>query len=160
MSALHSFPPPHPRSRSAKFLSASPAVGTLTVAPNPALQSTPRTRVSANPAYAHRRQGLEVVTKLVTYSTLSIFGMITLVNSIAYGYSQRTKLQELAVEVQSTKVRAQKVNTNFIHAFDPQAKMNVMQENSYKVAPDQLQIFLVDPAQAQPAEPKNPTKYL
>ncbi len=117
---------------------------TSTLAPSISTPTVKSTRVRSQPAYAHRRQGLEVATKLVTYSTLSIFGIFTLVNSIGYNYVQRSKLQHIETEVQDAKVRADKVNANFTRSFDPQAQSSIMQENSYKVAPDRLPIFLVN----------------
>jgi hypothetical protein len=117
------------------------AVGTTKASPRK------RSRVRSNPAYAHRRQGLEVITKLVTYSTLSLFGMANLVNLISYNWSQQNKLQHLETELQDAKVRADKVNSSFSQSFDPQSQKNAIQENSYKVAPDRRQIFLVNPAE-------------
>jgi hypothetical protein len=120
-----------------------PSISTPTVKSSKG-KALPTTQVRSKPTYAHRRQGLEVATKLITYSTLSIFGAISLVNSIGYQYVQRSKLQHIETEVQDAKIRADKVNANFTRSFDPQAQSNIMQENSYKVAPDRLPIFLVD----------------
>jgi flagellar basal body rod protein FlgC len=151
MNALPSFDPPKRHSPSRKSSRArSTQMGTSTIDPNIAnAHSTTTTarspRARSKPTYAHRRQGLEVATKLVTYSTLSIFGMITLVNSIGYHYVQRSKLQHIETEVQDAKIRADKVNTNFTRSFDPHSQASVMQENSYKVAPDRLPVFLVNP---------------
>ena len=151
MSALPSFKPPQ-QSQSPKSPAVRSSMETATVAA-PKSTRTPRHRVKSDRlAYAHRRQGLEAVAKLVTYSTLSIFGAIALVSSIGYNYSQRGKLQHLETEVQDAKIRTEQINSNFIRSFDPQAQASVMQENSYKVAPDRLQIFLVDP-HAKPATP-------
>lgn len=100
--------------------------------------------VKLNPAYAHRRQGLEAIAKLVTYSTLSVFGMVTLANSIGYNWSQRSKLQHLETELQEAKIRTEKVHGNFSRSFAPETQKDVMAENSYKIAPDRLQIFLVN----------------
>ena len=108
-----------------------------------------RSRVKLNPVYAHRRQGLEVATKLVTYSSLSIFGIVTLVNLIGYNWSQQSKLPHVATEVQDAKIRIDKINSSFNRSFDPASQRSVTQENSYKVAPDQRQIFLVSPASNQ-----------
>jgi hypothetical protein len=154
MNALPSFDPPK-QSRSPQARAVMSPMSRANVDPS---RSTPRTRVKSNPAYAHRRQGLEVVTKLVTYSTLSIFGAITLVNSVGYNYSQRSKLHHLETELQDAKIRTEKVNSNFVRSFDPQAEQSVMQENSYKVAPDRLQIFLVHPTPIQPVSSKPQTK--
>jgi hypothetical protein len=114
-------------------------------------------QIKANRVYAHRQQGLEVVTKLVTYTTLSIVGAVTLVNLFSYNYAQHQKLQHLETELQDAKIRTQKVTNNLNRSFDPQAQKSVMQENSYKVAPDRLQIFLIDPA-TQPLTPNTPSK--
>jgi hypothetical protein len=108
-----------------------------------AANTSVRSRRKLNPAYARRRQGLEVVTKLITYSTLALLGTVTLVNSIGYNYAQQDKLQNLETEVQDAKIRTEKVNSNFIRANDAQAQKSVIQENTYKVAPDRLPVFLV-----------------
>ena len=154
MSALPSFEPPQQRSRSRT----SPVVRSMGRASlqSPQSPGTKPRRVRSN-AYAHRRLGLEAATKLVTYSTLSVFGAIALVSAIGYNYSQRNKLQHLEAALQDAKIRTEQVDNNFIRAFDPQAQASVMQENSYKVAPDRLQIYLVAPT-AKPALPIEQTK--
>jgi hypothetical protein len=110
-----------------------------------------RSRLKASAVYAHRRQGLEAATKLVTYSALSVFGIVTLVNSIGYNYSQQSKLQHLKTESQDAKLRVEKINSNFNRSFDPHAQANVMQENSYKTAPDRRQIVLLIPRVQSPS---------
>jgi hypothetical protein len=155
MNALPSFDPPkYPTkrrkpSRGRSMSSPSPAVDTT---PNSAQTAAPRprSRPKSNPAYAHRRQGLELITKSVAYSILSVFGVVTLVNSIGYSCSQRSKLQHLELEVHDTKIRTEQTTNNFNRSFDPQAQKSVMAENSYKVAPDRLQIFLVNPSPDKP----------
>jgi hypothetical protein len=112
-------------------------------------------RVKSNPAYAYRRQGLEVGVKLVTYSCLSLFGIVTLVNSLGYNWAQHSKLEHLATELADARVRTAKVNRNFAHSFDPKLEQTVMEENSYKVAPDKLQIVIANPANAQTPAAKN-----
>jgi hypothetical protein len=104
-----------------------------------------RSRIKPKLAYIHRRQGLEAATKLVTYSALSVFGMVTLVNSIGDYWSQQDKLHHLKTESQDTKLRVEKINSSFNRSFDPQQQKNVMQENSYKIAPDRRQIVLIIP---------------
>jgi hypothetical protein len=104
-----------------------------------------RSRAKINPAYAHRRQGLEAGVKLITYSALSVFGIVTLVNSIGYNWAQQGKLQHLKTEVQDAKIRTEKINDNFSRSFDPQAQRSVMEDNSYKIAPNRRQIVLMEP---------------
>ena len=155
MNALPSFDPPQhpPQRRKATVLqplelAANPKSSLLNLQPRSSSRAT--ARVKANPAYAHRRQGLEVVTKLVTYSTLSIFGIITLVNSIGYNWSQQQKLQHLETELQAAKVRTEKINSDFTRAFAPESQQNMMQENSYKIAPDRLEVYPIDPNSNRP----------
>jgi hypothetical protein len=104
-----------------------------------------RTRLKSNPIHDHRRQGLESVVKVATYSTLSVFGAVTLVNLIGYNWSQQGKLQHLETELKDAKLRTEKINHNFGRSFDPQAQKSVMEENSYKIAPDRRQIVLITP---------------
>jgi hypothetical protein len=139
MNAQPSFDPPQQPRQRRKSKSGR---ATQIAAPTSA---RPRSRVKSHRAYAHRRQGLEAIAKLATYSTLSLFGIVTLANSIGYNVSQHGKLKQLETELQEAKVRTAKINTDFSHSFDPEAQKSVMQENSYKVAPDRLQIFLIDP---------------
>jgi hypothetical protein len=157
MNALPSFEPPKHRSQPRKSRVVRSPIGTATVEPTKSATTAPRQRVKSNLAYTHRRQGLEAMTKLVTYSTLSIFGAIALIGSIGYNHSQRNKLQHLEAELQDAKIRAEQVNSKFIRSFDPQAQASVMEENSYKVAPDRLQIFLVTP-NSKPAVPTEKSK--
>ena len=156
MNALPSVDPPqHPPQRRKSTilqqpleLAATPASSLLNLQPRSSSRAT--AGVKANPVYAHRRQGLEVVTKLVTYSTLSVFGIITLVNSIGYNWSQQQKLQHLETELQGARVRTEKINSNFTRAFAPESQQKMMQENSYKIAPDRLEVYLMDPNSNRP----------
>jgi hypothetical protein len=107
--------------------------------------SRKRLRTRSHPAYAHRRQGLEATVKLVTCSALSVFGIVTLVNLIENNWSNQEKLHYLKTAVQDAKIRTEKVNTNFSRSFDPHAQQNMMEDHSYKIAPDRRQIVLVSP---------------
>ena len=146
MSALPSFDPPeylpHRRKSRARQQPSS-------LPPNTKNSSSRRKRVRLNPVYAHRRRGLEVLTKLVTFSTLSIVGIVTLVNLVRYNYAQHGKLQYLETELRDTKIRNESINKNFNRAFDPRSQPSVMQENTHKIAPDRLQVVLTDPNSAQ-----------
>jgi hypothetical protein len=158
MNAQPSFDPPQqPRqrhksigSRQSNSLEGASVRTTHIAAPT---SSRPKSRVTSNRAYAHRRQGLEAMTKLVTYSTLSLFGVVTLVNSIGYNLSQHSKLKHLETELQEAKVRTAKINADFSHSFDPEDRQSVMEENSYKVSPNRLQVFIVNPSQDRSTAP-------
>ena len=148
MNAQHSFEPPEysvQRRRSATSQQLEQVQGIPLGRSNTGVSPRKRSRVKVNPAYAHRRQGVEAGMKLVTYSALSVFGIVTLVNSIGYNWAQQGKLQHLKIEVQDAKIRTEKINHNFSRSFDPQAQSSVMEDNSYKIAPNRRQIVLMEP---------------
>jgi hypothetical protein len=152
MNALPSFEPPK-NSPQRRRVSAVPQSHRPKVAPNTHPSSRPhkRSRVRSNPVYAHRRQGLEAIAKLVTYSSLSLFGIVTLVQSIGYNLSQHGKFPYLDTELKDTQQRVREGQSNFTHSFAPESQQSVMEENSYKVAPDRLQILIVNPNPDLPA---------
>jgi hypothetical protein len=61
-----------PQRRKSRGVRQQTKMGTTLDTANISSQATPRKRsqVQSNSVYAHRRQGLEVVTKLAAYSTL------------------------------------------------------------------------------------------
>lgn len=142
MNVLPSFNPPPssppPRRKSTRKRQTAAGVSTVNRVENPA-------KSSSNQVYAHRRQGLEVSVKLITYSVLSVFGIVTLINLFTYNWSQQSKLQHLETELNETKTRTQKINTSFNRSFDLQSQSTVMQENSYKIDPNKLPIVVVRP---------------
>jgi hypothetical protein len=93
---------------------------------------------------AHRRQAVEASTKLMTYGVLSIFGVATLSHLIGYNLSQRSKLHYLQGALKTAQDRADKLNNDFGRSFDRQLEKSVMQENSYKIAPDRLPIAVIE----------------
>lgn len=118
--------------------------------PTPPAVTPNSTPPKANPVYLHRRRGLEAMAKLLTYSSLSIFGLVTLVNSIGYNLKQASKLQTLEAELQDTKKRTDEIDRDFTRTFDATASKTVMAENTYKVAADRLQVVFVNPEIQQP----------
>jgi electron transfer flavoprotein alpha/beta subunit len=147
MSALPIIEPPqqqtprrHARHRKRQVQAPTPPVVTT--------NSEPKTKV--NPVYIHRRRGVEAIAKLVTYSSLSIFGLVTLVNSIGYNLKQSSKLQTLEAELQDTKQRTDKIDRDFARTFDATVSKTVMAENTYRVAADRLQVVFVSPQATQP----------
>jgi hypothetical protein len=148
MNAQHSFEPPEysvQRRRSSASQQSDRFQGDALGRSKTGLSPRKRSRAKVNPAYAHRRQGLEAGVKLMTYSALSVFGIVTLVNSIGYNWAQQGKLQHLKTEVQDAKIRTERINDNFSRSFDPQVQRSVMEDNSYKIAPNRRQIVLIDP---------------
>ncbi len=148
MNALPSFEPPASPPRRRKSIRGNRANGvnfSTATQPNPSPPAPRRrSRVKSNLAYAYRRQGLEAVTKLITYSVLSVVGIVTLVNAIGYNWEQQGKLQQLKTELKDASERTAQSSSNLSRSFDPELQQKVMQENSYKVAPDRRQIFIVN----------------
>lgn len=146
MNAQHSFEPPEysvQRRRSSASQQLNPVQGDTLSRNRTGASPRKRSRAKVNPVHVHRRQGLEAGMKLMTYSALSVFGIVTLVNSIGYNWAQQGKLQHLKTEVQDAKIRTEKINDNFSRSFDPQAQRSVMEDNSYKIAPNRRQIVLM-----------------
>jgi hypothetical protein len=156
MNALPSFEPPKhsPQRRKATALR-QPHHPKVAPTAHPSSHPQKRSRVKSNSVYAHRRQGLEAIAKVVTYSSLSLFGLVTLIQSIGYNCSQHGKLQYLETALKDTQQRSEKVKGNFTRSFDPESQQSVMEENTYKVAPDRLQILIVNHPADRPA-PKTP----
>lgn len=144
MNALPSFNPP-PQSPQARK-STRKRFRTATT-PSP---SRVRVKSPSNPAYAYRRQGLEAAIRLVTYSALSVVGMVAVVNLLTYNWSQRPKLQHVEIELKDASARKQKTNRSFNRSFDLESQQSVTQENSYKFAADRSPIVIVTPAATQP----------
>jgi hypothetical protein len=103
-----------------------------------------KSRVKSDRANSYRRQRAEALTKLATYSVLSVFGAVTLANLVAYNCSQQAKFQYLEAEVKDAKARSEKIGSDFGRTFDPYSQQNVIQENSFKIAKDQLQVVIVN----------------
>ncbi len=149
MNALPSFNPPPQSPQSRK----SARKQSRTMTENSSSRSV-RIKPKSNPAYAYRRQGLEASVRLIAYSALSVFGLVTLVNLLGYNWSQQPKLQHIETELKDAKARTQKTNSSFNRSFDLQSQKSVMQENSYKFAADRSPIVIVTPAAAQPPAKK------
>jgi hypothetical protein len=148
MNAQHSFEPPEystQRRRSSASQQLERFQGDPLGQSKTELSPRKRSKAKVNSAYAHRRQGLEAGVKLVTYSMLSVFGLVTLGNSISNNWSLHSKVQRLKTEVQDAKIRTEKINHNFSRSFDPQAQKSVMEDNTYKIASNRRQIVLIDP---------------
>jgi hypothetical protein len=110
-----------------------------------------KSRVKSDRANSYRRQRAEALTKLATYSVLSIFGAVTLGNLIAYNCSQQAKFQSLENELNDARARSEKIGGDFNRTFDPYSQTNVAQENGFKISKDQLQVVVVNSSKASAA---------
>lgn len=82
----------------------------------------------------------ETTVKLVVNLVLSAAAIAGLVQLLPYHLSQQSKLRELRTEVKRTEERVQGLRADFSRSFDPGQTRNVMQEQSYRVDPNQRQI--------------------
>jgi hypothetical protein len=123
----------------------------------------PRQRQSAKSARASAAStklpvGLVVETtfKLAVNITLSVAAISTLMRILPYQLSQQEKLQEIRAEVNVTQGRVSRLRDDFSHQFDPQQTKAIMQEQSNRVDPKQLQVVWTDGAELADAYEANP----
>lgn len=84
---------------------------------------------------------MEVAAKFAVNTVLTIAAIATLIKLIPYHVSQEQKLQELRAEVKATKGRVDQLQTDFNRYFDPSQIESIMQEQSNRISPNQIQII-------------------
>ncbi|MBD2123217.1 hypothetical protein [Trichocoleus sp. FACHB-262] len=83
---------------------------------------------------------METTLKLAVNVTLSVAAVSTLMRILPYQLSQQEKLQEIRAEVNVTEGRVNRLRDDFSRHFDPQQTKALMQEQSNRVDPKQLQV--------------------
>jgi hypothetical protein len=73
---------------------------------------------------------------------LSAAALTALVQLLPYHLSQQAKLREVRAEVKRTETRVNNLRTDFSRSFDSGQAKSVMQEQSYRVDPNQRQVVL------------------
>ncbi|MEQ8998474.1 MAG: hypothetical protein RID53_18410 [Coleofasciculus sp. B1-GNL1-01] len=86
----------------------------------------------------------EITVKLVVNLILCTAAIAGLAQLLPYHLSQKAKLQEVRSEVKRTQSRVQKLRNDFGEAFDPAQARRVMQDQSYRVDPNQRQVVWED----------------
>ena len=99
---------------------------------------------------------VETTFKLAVNVTLSVAAASTLMRILPYQLSQQEKLQEIRAEVNVTEGRVNRLRDNFSHHFDPQQTKTIMQEQSNRVDPKQLQVVWTDGADLADANEATP----
>jgi hypothetical protein len=97
-------------------------------------------RIAAKATVSQQQRLFASSTKLVVYLLLSILGITSLTNLVAYSMNQQSKLYHLRSEVKDAKQRLATKNADFQYSFDPRVSKSLMEENSYRVAKDKLPI--------------------
>ena len=91
---------------------------------------------------------METVFKLSINVVLSAAAVSTLTRILPYQLSQQEKLQEIRAEVNVTEGRVNRLRDDFGRHFDPQQTRTIMQEQSNRVDPKQLQVVWTNIADA------------
>jgi predicted membrane protein len=87
---------------------------------------------------------LEISTKIIINTSLSVIAFVALTKLLPYHASQQEKLAVIKQELEATEVRVAKLRENFAGNFDPRQTKRVMQRNSHRVDPNQRPVFLIN----------------
>lgn len=121
-------------------------------APPKVLKSRPR-QSRANPSHLkpkhrnHAALAMETLIKIALNCGLSAVAIATLTNLFPYYWEQREKVQAIRTEVRDAEYKVTRLRSNLNRSFDPSQALNVMQEQSAMVAPNQRRIILMDEAE-------------
>ena len=90
----------------------------------------------------------ETGVKLAVNVVLGIAAVTALAKLIPYNLSQRQDLDQLQSVVQEVEVRVSALQSDLDRQFDPQQARSIMQEQSFRVDPNQRQIVWMTQGQA------------
>jgi hypothetical protein len=99
----------------------------------------PRTQRSQQ-RRSYRAVASETTVKLIVNLVLSAAAIAGLVQPLPYHLSQQAKLREVRAEVKRTEARVNSLRSDFSRSFDSGQAKSVMQEQSYRVDPNQRQV--------------------
>ena len=89
---------------------------------------------------SYRAVASETTVKLIVNLVLSAAAIAGLVQLLPYHLSQQAKLREVRAEVKRTEARVNSLRSDFSRSFDSGQAKSVMQEQSYRVDPNQRQV--------------------
>ena len=119
-------------------------------------QKRRRTR-AISPSHPHRAMAWEVGSKLGIGLTLLAIVTAGLVQLVPRAIAQQEQLKEIEQEVSTLDARVQTLQADFSYRFDPHQAQRIMQEQSNRIAPRQVQVIWLDPSVQQadvaPVEP-------
>ncbi|MEO1149156.1 MAG: hypothetical protein AAFY26_26805 [Cyanobacteria bacterium J06638_22] len=111
---------------------------------------------AVSPAHPHRAMAWEIGSKLGICLTLLAIVTTGLVQLVPRAIAQQAQLKEIEQEVLTLDARVGELQTDFNYRFDPHQAQRIMQEQSNRVAPGQVQVIWLDPsvqqADAMPVE--------
>lgn len=133
-----------------------PATQPLLASPNSA-ERVHRPMVRRRPKHikrsAHRAIALEAGIKLATNAIFAALAMVAFVKLLPQAHEQSQSLELLTQDVAVVSDRVEQLQHRFDRHFDPQQARSVMQEQSNRVAADQIQVIWMTPDQSQAAQP-------
>ncbi|MGG6294385.1 hypothetical protein ACQ4M4_08180 [Leptolyngbya sp. AN02str] len=105
----------------------------------------------------HRAIAIEAGVKLAVNSLFALVAASTIIRLAPDMRSHQKQLKVIHQEVELMEARVDGLQTNFKRHFDPQQSYRVMQEQSSRIAPNQVQIIWVD-SNTQQATIQPPTQ--
>lgn len=118
---------------------------------NQPLQPIPQRQVKPRPKRRLRQRSYEVMAlettvKIGVNLVISAAAVSALTQLLPYHWSQQDKLREMRTEVQLMEAPVNKLRAEFIQNFDPRQANSIMQKQSYRFDPNQVQIVLTQNA--------------
>ena len=115
--------------------------------PPPNQQPEEPRRMAQRPQRPQRRHSYQAVAgettaRLAVNLVLCTAAIAGLVRLLPYHLSQQAKLRELRTEVKRTEERVKSLRADFGRTFGPGQANSVMQEQSYRVDPNQRPVYL------------------
>ncbi|MGK7905545.1 MAG: hypothetical protein AB4352_29895 [Hormoscilla sp.] len=101
-------------------------------------------RVGQNSMRGQRNRALEATAKLGVSLVLAVAAVSGLVRLLPLYQSVRERSRVMQTEVKRTEERVNRWQREFNRAFDPGQAKTVMQEESYRVAPQRRPIVLIE----------------
>lgn len=96
--------------------------------------------------HSYQTVACETTARLAVNVVLCAAAIAGLVKLLPYHLSQQAKLRELRTEVKRTDERVKSLRADFGRTFGPGQAKSVMQEQSYRVDPNQRPVYLQEPS--------------
>lgn len=117
---------------------------------SPPPQRRARSRSRQRPR-THQAIVTEITVKLAVNGLLASAAIVALTKLIPYNLQQREELRQLQAEVTEVEQRVDVLQADLDRQLDPQQASSIMQEQSYRVDPNQRQVVWLTPS-AQTAQ--------
>ncbi|MBD2663015.1 hypothetical protein B6N60_00544 [Richelia sinica FACHB-800] len=127
----------------------------------PPLQPLEQPRAVSRPK-KHLRQraykvlAVETTAKITVNLLVGAAAVSGLVQLLPYHWSQQDKLREIRTEVKVMEARVNNLQTEFSRNFDPSQTKSIMQQQSYRLDPNQRQIVLTNEDQTEKQSASTP----